>query len=122
MISLDLPYPPSANRLVRASRARVYKSKDARDFATAVAIVASNQMRLQGQRPMPGNLKVEITLHRPRKSGDVDNRIKPILDALNGVAYVDDSQIVSVSCCFADPEIHHHPRAFVLIRSVSNGP
>lgn len=35
---------------------------------------------------------------RPAKKPDADNIIKAICDALNGVAYIDDSQIVSVCC------------------------
>ena len=35
---------------------------------------------------------------RPTTKPDCDNIIKVVLDALNGVAYYDDKQIVSVSC------------------------
>ena len=35
---------------------------------------------------------------RPAKKPDADNLIKSICDAMNGVAYVDDGQVVSVSC------------------------
>lgn len=35
---------------------------------------------------------------RPAKKPDADNIIKSICDALNGLAYVDDGQIVSVYC------------------------
>lgn len=35
---------------------------------------------------------------RPAKKPDADNIIKSICDALNGLAYIDDSQIVSVCC------------------------
>lgn len=35
---------------------------------------------------------------RPVKKPDADNIIKAICDALNGIAYVDDAQVVCVSC------------------------
>ena len=35
---------------------------------------------------------------RPTTKPDCDNVIKAVLDALNGVAYYDDKQVVSVSC------------------------
>ena len=35
---------------------------------------------------------------RPETKPDCDNIVKGILDALNGVAYYDDKQVVSVSC------------------------
>lgn len=41
--------------------------------------------------------KVESLLHRPTKKPDVDNIAKAICDALNGVAYKDDSQIVELN-------------------------
>lgn len=40
-------------------------------------------------------LKGEI---RPMTRPDTDNILKAVLDALNGVAYYDDKQVVSVSC------------------------
>lgn len=35
---------------------------------------------------------------RPQTKPDCDNVVKGILDALNGIAYHDDNQVVSVSC------------------------
>ena len=35
---------------------------------------------------------------RPTTKPDCDNVIKVVLDALNGVAYYDDKQVISVSC------------------------
>ena len=37
-------------------------------------------------------------LLRPTTKPDCDNIIKAVLDALNGVAYCDDKQVISVSC------------------------
>ena len=34
----------------------------------------------------------------PTKKPDIDNILKIIFDALNGIAYKDDSQIISVNC------------------------
>ena len=47
---------------------------------------------------------------RPAKKPDIDNVIKIVLDSLNGVAYADDKQVVSVSgskhyCCVPRIEI-----------------
>jgi Holliday junction resolvase RusA-like endonuclease len=41
----------------------------------------------------------------PMKKPDCDNIVKIILDALNGVAYTDDKQVVDVRCrkCYAKP-------------------
>lgn len=41
---------------------------------------------------------------RPTKKPDIDNVVKSVLDGLNGIAYRDDTQIVSLTCkkIFAD--------------------
>lgn len=36
---------------------------------------------------------------RPTTKPDCDNIIKVVLDALNGVAYYDDKQVITVNCC-----------------------
>jgi Holliday junction resolvase RusA-like endonuclease len=43
-----------------------------------------------------GQVAVTLRVYRPRKSGDLDGRIKIVLDALQGVAYRDDSQVVAL--------------------------
>ncbi|MDE2107017.1 MAG: RusA family crossover junction endodeoxyribonuclease, partial [Patescibacteria group bacterium] len=70
--------------LVTSEEGRAYKH-----HAQRVAIAAS-------LRPMYGELSLIIDFYRPLKSGDLDNRIKPVLDALSGIAYEDDSQVVSM--------------------------
>ena len=49
---------------------------------------------------------------RPTKKPDCDNCIKSITDALNGIAYIDDSQIVSIEC---EKWYSDRPRAEVMI-------
>jgi len=47
-----------------------------------------------GSLPVNGNVVVVITYYYDGDSPDVDNIIKPIQDALIGLVYVDDSQVV----------------------------
>lgn len=51
--------------------------------------------------PKSASKKKQVLMHdgriRPTKKPDVDNIMKAIADALNGIAYKDDSQIVSAS-------------------------
>lgn len=54
-------------------------------------------------------------IERPTKKPDIDNIIKSIADALNGLAYHDDSQIVSVS---VNKYWGYVPRAEVKIKEV----
>ena len=50
---------------------------------------------------------------RPTKRPDLDNVVKACLDALNGIAYYDDSQIVELSVA---KEYSEEPRTEVYIR------
>ena len=43
-------------------------------------------------------LACERNINRPDKKPDIDNVLKVVLDALNGVAYVDDKQVIGVIC------------------------
>lgn len=59
--------------------------------------------------------KMERAEIRPTKRPDCDNCIKAILDALNGIAYHDDSQVVEVRCRKLYSE---QPRAVVMLKSI----
>lgn len=91
-MTLDLPEPPSVNRMWRRGGNRTYLSKAGREFKAAVAMIC----RAKKVRPLYGPVAVEITWRRKRRDGDLDNRAKLALDALNGLAYEDDSQIVEL--------------------------
>lgn len=51
---------------------------------------------------------------KPTKKPDCDNIIKIILDALNGIAYEDDKQVVSVFC-IKQYATHDKPRVTVVV-------
>ena len=108
--AIRLPYPPSSNRYWRNFRGRMVKSTDARRYDAEVKALA----RLAGVfDPIEGPVSVRVDIYRARAMGDLDNRAKVLLDALQGIAYVDDKQIVEIhSRRFDDPG---DPRAEVLI-------
>lgn len=62
------------------------------------------KVEIQAYYPIPqsySKAKREAAIHdviRPTVKPDTDNIIKVVLDALNGVAYYDDKQVVYVSC------------------------
>lgn len=89
-IEITLPFPPSANRYWRIFRGRAVKGKDAMEYKAAVNNLCADF------RACIGDVIVRLDFYRPRKSGDLDNRIKILLDALQGSVYVDDKQIVEI--------------------------
>ncbi|MCL2872410.1 MAG: RusA family crossover junction endodeoxyribonuclease [Betaproteobacteria bacterium] len=102
MISLALSYPVSANRYWFVFRNRVVLSKEARAYkAEAAAAMARSYPHW---RLLTGAIVMRIWLHpKKNKDGsackrrlDLDNAQKVAIDALNGVAYVDDCQHVDI--------------------------
>jgi crossover junction endodeoxyribonuclease RusA len=89
-MTVVLPYPPSANRYWRNWRGRMVVSKEARDFKAQVKALAA------GTKPLEGDVCVYLDIFRPQKSGDLDNFIKVTLDALKGIAFEDDRQVVYI--------------------------
>lgn len=97
---LSLGYPVSANRYWRTCRGRTFRSAEADDYKAAAKLEACRA----GVVCTHGPVEIGITLHpKLTKMGlasllrmDLDNCIKVTLDALNGVAYVDDAQVVKL--------------------------
>ena len=94
---LRLPYPPSINNYWIASGHRRFISKRGRDFKLAVQqYVAAHQLTSFGG----AGVEVDIVI-RPRDARlmDIDNSIKPILDALQDAGLFDnDAQVATVTC------------------------
>ena len=84
MIVLDLPLPPSANRIWRyvPGSTRTVLTEAYQEWKRAADQFALAQLGA-GREPIAGPFAVTITLDRERhKRGDPDNRIKPALDYL----------------------------------------
>lgn len=67
------------------------RSAEARAYIAAVKAVA-----IDAGWYANGPVAVTLHWHRSRKSGDLDNRAKVALDALNGMLWADDKQIVEL--------------------------
>ena len=115
-VLLVLPYPPSVNRLyrtiIRGKRAMPIKSAEHRAYMTAVE-------RATSVEPWSADklLAVSLRLYRPRRIGDIDGPLKALFDALNGRAWVDDSQVVELHVERLDDKAR--PRVEVSISEVT---
>lgn len=68
--------------------------------------------------PWEGTLKVTMSFVAS-KQGDLDNYTKLVLDALNGVAYLDDRQIISLdTSVLRDKTVE--PETFIVIERVAD--
>jgi crossover junction endodeoxyribonuclease RusA len=94
---MTLPEPPSSNRYWRKTNTgRVYLSADAKAYRQAVRDACL--LAQLGPFPVYHTQAIRLTArwYRGMKAGDLDNRSKQILDALNGLAYTDDKQIIEL--------------------------
>lgn len=107
-----LPYPPSANRYYRSFRGRMVRSSAAVAYRETVERIANEN----GVRLHEGPVKVTIRLLPPKPQDwlkrlkrvgvsdsllgvrriDLDNALKVALDALQGIAYLNDRQITTL--------------------------
>lgn len=134
MILFKIPGEPVAKARPRATKWGVYTPQKTVSYETLVQEMYSITY---GQTMLKGGLEVDIKLFfkipnsasrqkkklmedgkiRPIKKPDLDNCLKIITDALNGIAYGDDSQIVyaAVSKFYSDV-----PRAEVCITQLEH--
>jgi crossover junction endodeoxyribonuclease RusA len=89
-LTLLLPWPPSVNTYWRHSSRGTYLSKRAREYKQAVAEMFEGS----GGFKLEGTLEMAVKLSPPdARRRDLDNHAKGLLDALQGLAYDDDSQV-----------------------------
>lgn len=90
---LTLPYPPSANRYWRIDRRGfTYVSPEAKRYKAKVRWLGIAAKA----RPLEGPVVMRLAVYRPRRVGDLSNRIKVLEDSLCGVAFDDDEQVVEI--------------------------
>jgi len=85
---IDLPFPPSVNRIWKAQarqdgagrRAGVYLSAEYRAWMKQANMAVLVNGTWRRRVPMPAEFRATILLDRTRRAGDVDNRIKAVLD------------------------------------------
>ena len=78
---------------------RAYMPAEYQTYKAAIGALV--KAKVQGT-PLTDNLKLQITFRRKfkvqsRRYGDIDNLVKGVLDSLNGILFVDDSQVVSLT-------------------------
>ena len=98
---LRLSYPVSANRYWRTFRGRTIRSSEADAYKAAARAVAERFGVVEIQGPVSVSIALLPKLTKRGLASltrmDLDNCIKVTLDALNGIAYFDDAQVVNLS-------------------------
>ena len=91
MINIKLPWPPTVNTYYGIVRGRKILSKRGREYKIQAAVEC---LRQKAPRPLTQRLEVNIEAYPPdKRKRDLDNIIKPLLDALQDYGMFDDEQI-----------------------------
>ena len=87
-LTLDIAQPiPTLNKLYRTNKNNIiYKSTEAKEFDTYIKSTFKQDIMYDGK------LKMDILFYINRNS-DIDARLKTLLDAFQGVIYINDMQI-----------------------------
>ena len=109
-ITIELPFPPSANKYWRVVRNRIIKSGEARTYDRILMHLLLEyskqimQWNIGGGCNKPGwkqmgkdsrTLALSVAVHYPKRSGaltDIDNLLKIMIDCLEGVLFENDRQ------------------------------
>lgn len=92
--------PLARPRINTATKGR-YLPARSQDFREQFQWLLLNEDQIAAPYKKP--LKVELHFYKPvkttvQKYGDIDNLAKAVLDACNGILWLDDSQIIELHC------------------------
>mgnify|MGYP002624603208 CR=1 FL=1 len=92
------PVPLARTQINTFNRGRFLTARS-QQFKRDLGIIAGAAMH--GQKIFTGALSLKINLYKncaitSRRYGDADNHAKAILDACNGIIFLDDAQVVSL--------------------------
>lgn len=111
-VSMTVPWETRVKKRARVTKSGTYKEDDADEQATAAML--ANQW---GPRPpMTGPVALTVFAYRKdKRRADIDNVVKHIMDAGNGIVWLDDSQILALVAnkIPSDPD----PRTVVIVSS-----
>lgn len=110
MIKFTADLEPVPFKRVMQNGKRRFNDRRYSEFKEVLAYIAKTFIRA----PLKGKIKIRADFFnlKPKnilshRWGDLDNHLKAVLDALNGIAYDDDSQVVeaTVTKNFGEPKI-----------------
>ena len=100
MLRIDFTGEPLPQSRVRFANGHAYEKPAIKAYKDQLAHLA--KIALNGSSSWQVAVSVNIIVRRKfpicsRRFGDIDNHVKAILDALNGIIWLDDSLVTSIS-------------------------
>lgn len=92
MIEIELSLPPTTNKSFRVGKGRFYETDEYKWWKMEAQLVARSMAR---HEPTDKDIRLEIEFFQTF-GGDIDGRLKPLLDSLEGVIYQNDKQVVEI--------------------------
>jgi len=92
-MKIVLSLPPLLNRLYRISGGRFYKNQEAIRYKNECAYTIRKILK----QPTDDLLELNIKWYRKALRGDIDAILKCFLDALEGILWENDSQIMKIT-------------------------
>lgn len=102
-LSFEIPVPPSANRYWRVAHNRIIVTNEAKAYKEKVFYKLRHIFE-----PLRKDIAINVTVFRKYRRGDLDNFLKIMLDALEGIVYLNDSQIVEIHAFRDDDKDNPH--------------
>lgn len=106
-ITLHLPYPVSLNNLYRVFRGKIVPSQEAVRFGNEVKYACSQQKpkMFRGEVSMVVEIRPRMTItgRASKVCVDIDNPLKKLLDAMQGIVYENDKQVKRLYVYYGEP-------------------
>lgn len=98
-LAFFVPGDPVPKARPRMGHGVVYTPKRTQDWETTVGWAAREAMQVRNVDMFTQSVFVELTFWYGNNGADLDNLIKAVWDALNGIAWQDDVQVERLSAC-----------------------
>lgn len=98
-IVIGRPVAKARPRFVAGAK-KPFTKKTTKKYEGMVRGKALDLMTSMGRSPSVGELSIKIDMYFNNRASlpDIDNVAKAVLDAMNGIIYMDDSQVMELIC------------------------
>jgi crossover junction endodeoxyribonuclease RusA len=98
VLHILVPGPPVPCGRARSGKGKTFTPQRTRDYELLVATMARLAVSKARWTPPEGStFAVTLDVYRARRTGDIDNFLKAVLDGMNGIVFEDDRLVVAAT-------------------------